>query len=61
MTITAYRIVQGVPFNVSLSMAALAQRNPASAGTSCDGSCAQGHDKIDTLYIISYNVSSVGC
>ena len=45
MTVTAYKIVQNVPFIVRLSMAALTQRNPASSGTSRDGSCVRRHDK----------------
>lgn len=37
--------IQGVPFNVSLNMAALLHGKRASAGTSFDSSHAEGHDE----------------
>lgn len=38
-------------FIVDLSTAAVSQRKSASAQTSCDNYCVQGHDKRDTLWV----------
>jgi len=43
--------LQSISFIVSPSTAALSHKKPASAGTSRDSCCAQGHVTTETMYL----------